>query len=265
VECTKLLAALRPAERPLWVTALYAGLRRSECMALRVEDINLGAGVIHVRRGWDTREGEITPKNGKARKVPIATTLRDYLDEHLLGLGRKDGLVFGVSATSPFVISTTIKNADKRWKAAGCERITMHEARHTFASLMIAAGVNAKALSTYMGHSTISITLDLYGHLMPGNEAEAAGSLDAYLNSASNAAQARTAVAAYAACRRVSDKPGLLVGPDLFVPGFVPVVSQLHGFQRVPRWHFRTSKPKSPPPLPLRYMLRRCPSPRRPF
>ena len=53
-------------------------------------------------------------------------------------------------------------------------RITLHECRHTFASLMIAAGVNAKALSTYMGHANISITLDRYGHLMPGNEGEAA-------------------------------------------------------------------------------------------
>jgi integrase len=61
------------------------------------------------------------------------------------------------------------------------ERITLHECRHTFASLMIAAGVNAKALSTYMGHANISITLDRYGHLMPGNEDEAAGLLDAYL------------------------------------------------------------------------------------
>jgi integrase len=46
---------------------------------------------------------------------------------------------------------------------------------------MIAAGVNAKALSTFMGHATISITLDRYGHLMPGSEAEAAGLLDSYL------------------------------------------------------------------------------------
>ena len=45
---------------------------------------------------------------------------------------------------------------------------------------MIAAGVNAKALSTYMGHADISITLDRYGHLMPGNEDEAAGLLDPY-------------------------------------------------------------------------------------
>jgi integrase len=46
---------------------------------------------------------------------------------------------------------------------------------------MIAAGVNAKALSTYMGHSSITITLDRYGHLMPGNEDEAAALLDTYL------------------------------------------------------------------------------------
>ena len=46
---------------------------------------------------------------------------------------------------------------------------------------MIAAGVNAKALSTYLGHSSIQITLDRYGHLMPGNEQEAARLLDRYL------------------------------------------------------------------------------------
>jgi integrase len=47
---------------------------------------------------------------------------------------------------------------------------------------MIAAGVNAKALSTYMGHSSITITMDRYGHLMPGNEEEAAGLLNNYLS-----------------------------------------------------------------------------------
>jgi integrase len=64
--------------------------------------------------------------------------------------------------------------------------ITMHECRHTFASLMIAAGVNAKALSVYMGHANIGITMDRYGQLMPGNEDEAAGMLDAYLSNAAS-------------------------------------------------------------------------------
>ena len=68
-------------------------------------------------------------------------------------------------------------------------RLTPHDGRHTFASLMIAAGVNAKALSTFMGHAKIGITLDRYGHLMPGSEAEAAGLLDVYLTAESKRAE----------------------------------------------------------------------------
>ena len=75
------------------------------------------------------------------------------------------------------------------WKVAGLRPITLHECRHTFASLMIGAGVNAKALSRYMGHASIVITLDLYGHLMPGNESEAAALLAAYLERADTAAR----------------------------------------------------------------------------
>jgi integrase len=180
-ECDLLLAALKPEDRPLWATAMFGGLRRGELMALRVEDIDLGAGVIYVHRGWDLVEGEIKTKSGHERKVPIAVALRDYLDQHMLGLGHKDGLVFGETAVLPFTPSHVSRRADSAWKKATLARITLHECRHTFASLMIAAGVNAKALSTYMGHANISITMDRYGHLMPGNEDEAAALLDAYM------------------------------------------------------------------------------------
>jgi integrase len=61
------------------------------------------------------------------------------------------------------------------------EPITLHEARHTCASILIAAGVNAKALSVIMGHATIAMTLDTYGHLMPGGLDEAAAQTNAYL------------------------------------------------------------------------------------
>jgi integrase len=54
---------------------------------------------------------------------------------------------------------------------------------------MIAAGVNAKGLQTFMGHSSISMTLDRYGHLMSGSEAEAAGLLDGYLAAQKEAAE----------------------------------------------------------------------------
>jgi integrase len=64
--------------------------------------------------------------------------------------------------------------------------VTLHDCRHSFASFAIAAGVNAKALSVYMGHSSVAITLDRYGHLMPGNEAEAASLLDAYLSTSAS-------------------------------------------------------------------------------
>jgi integrase len=181
-ECVQLLDALPARDRALWATAMYAGLRRGELTALRIEDIDLGRGVIYVRRGWDTLEGEITTKSGRERKVPIAATLRDYLDEHLLALGWREGLVFGLRAGSPFNGTPLMERARRSWEAAGLQRVTLHECRHTFASLMIEAGVNAKALSTYMGHANISFTFDRYGHLMPGNEDEAAGMLDAYLD-----------------------------------------------------------------------------------
>ena len=64
---------------------------------------------------------------------------------------------------------------------AKVEPPTLHECRHGYAALMIAAGVNVKALSTFMGHANIRITLDQYGHLLPGAEDEAAGLLDAFL------------------------------------------------------------------------------------
>jgi integrase len=183
-ECVRLLAALQDRDRALWATAMYAGLRRGELMALRVEDIDLPAGVIHVRRGWDQYAGEITPKSGKGRKVPIAGELRAHLAAHVLGIGWREGLVFGRTCADPFVMTSVMFRADQAWKRTGLERITLHECRHTFASLMIAAGVNAKALSVYMGHANIGITMDRYGHLMPGNEDEAAGLLDAYLRRA---------------------------------------------------------------------------------
>ena len=72
---------------------------------------------------------------------------------------------------------------EKAWKDAELERITLHECRHTYASYMIAAGVNVKALQSYLGHATIAITLDTYGHMLPGNEEEAASLLDASLDS----------------------------------------------------------------------------------
>jgi integrase len=80
-----------------------------------------------------------------------------------------------------------LKWGDVDWKVANLPPIGVHECRRSCASLMIAAGVNAKALSTYIGHARVTITYDGCGHLMPGNEDEAAALRDAYLSHAQSA------------------------------------------------------------------------------
>jgi integrase len=171
-----MIAALDAGERALWATAIYAGLRRGELIGLRRQDIDLATGLLHVRRGWDMTDGEIAPKSRQGRRdVPIAAVLRDRLDQLLLNMV-DDEHVFG----RPEWVARAVRRARERWETCGLPVLTMHQCRHVYASHAIAAGVNAKTLSTYMGHANIAITFDLYGHLMPGDEAHAVGLLDAY-------------------------------------------------------------------------------------
>jgi integrase len=183
----QMIAALDGADRALWAVAFYTGLRRGELIGLRWEDVDLATGVVHVRRGWDAVEGPIAPKSRQGkRKVPIAALLRDHLDQHLLA--REGDEVF----ESHRWVTRAAERAHEAWTPLGLPLVKLHDARHTFASYMIAAGVNVKALSTYMGHATIAITLDLYGHLLPGNEDEAAGLIDAFLAAQNDATVAQT-------------------------------------------------------------------------
>jgi integrase len=181
-EAAALIAAL-PSEhdRAVWAMAFYAGLRLGELQALREDDVDLAAGAIYVRCSWDKKEGLIEPKSrAGVRKVPIVSALRGHIAAHRLARGESGGLFFGEGG-QPFNRDSVVKRAEKAWKAAGLKPIGLHEARHSCASIFIAAGVNIKALSTYLGHSSITITLDRYGHLFPGNEDEAVGLVDGYL------------------------------------------------------------------------------------
>ena len=179
----QMIAALPQSERAAWGCAFYAGLRLGEIRALRWDHVYLAEDLIRVQDGWDQREGRIKQKSRKGqRRVPVAVVLRELLIEHGLDTRRERGLVFGKTEDQPFTLTTMRDRALKAWKDAGLEVLTTHEARHTFASMMIAAGVNAKQLSEYMGHESIATTYDIYGHLLPGNEVQAAGLLDAYLD-----------------------------------------------------------------------------------
>jgi integrase len=181
-EAAALVAALRIEDRALWGCAFYAGLRRGELRALLWNDVDLADGLIRVERSMSGHGETHDPKSRAGRRgVPIVAALRDLLVEHKLVTRRDTGLVFGSSATQPFTPTAVRKRALTAWRRAELEPIGLHECRHTFASLLIAAGVNAKAITAYLGHASIQTTFDLYGHLMPGSEDEAVALVDDYL------------------------------------------------------------------------------------
>jgi integrase len=202
-EAARLIAALPDDLAALYATAMYAGLRRGELRALRWSDVDLAARVIHVRRGWDDDEGERdeTKSTAGRRRVPILDVLAATLAAHGLRTGRQgDALVFGREPGAAFEPSTVRRAALDAWDAfnaavlakatqeardvADGELLTpigLHESRHCFASMLIASGANAKVIQTVMGHATIQMTFDRYGHIMPGGLEEAAAAANAYL------------------------------------------------------------------------------------
>ncbi len=186
----RMIDALPTSDRAVWSTAFYAGLRAGELQALSWSNIDLATGVIDVQQGWDKVEGAQEPKTRKSRRrVPIVPALRDELVEHRLRTDRSSGLVFGRSESSPFAHWALLERAKRAWEKAGFDYVTLHGARHTFASLLIAAGEDPKKVQAYMGHSSITVTFDRYGHLMPGSEEETAGRLHEYLTRSNTAAR----------------------------------------------------------------------------
>lgn len=187
-EATKLLAALPESDRALWATAFYGGLRMGELRGLLVGDVDLATGRIRVERAWDKAEGFIETKNRQRRTVPIPAALRDYLDEHLLKLGRTEGFAFGEAEERPFNYERLLRRAGAAFKKAGLERIVLHECRHTYVTLMFEAGLSLERIGDYVGHSSTYMT-ERYRHLLEGHEADSAAMLDAYLTRADTAAR----------------------------------------------------------------------------
>ena len=187
-----LIAALPEWDQAVWATALYAGLRAGELQALDWGHVDLAGGVISVERAYDRQARRFIPPKSQAavRRIPLASVLRDHLISWKVNCGRDSGLVFGDDGQRPVYHPGLLRRAAASWRQAGLEGLSLHDARHTFASIMIAAGVNAKALSVYMGHANITITFDRYGHLMPGSEHEAAVLLDTYLSLAGERSRA---------------------------------------------------------------------------
>ena len=189
-EARALITALAERDRALWECAFFGGLRRGELQALRWQDVDLAGLELRVEQSWDAKEGAVEPKSGAGRRtVPMPAVLRDALLAHRARSAWAEGLVFGRTPGAAFTTKAAQTRADRAWLAAGLQRITFHEARHTYASYLAAAGRSAKELQTYMGHASITITLDRYAHLFPSSVGEAARALDAYLDRASTDAR----------------------------------------------------------------------------
>lgn len=174
----ELLEALEDATlRAFYATAFFAGLRRGELLALRWEDVDLKERKIRVRRSYDPGADQFVEpktKNGR-RDVPFPKQLL----AHLMEIRKPEGLVFPAVRGGMFTHAPKV--AAKAWEDADVEPVGLHEARHTYASHMLAAGIDIVRVSKWMGHSTIQITVDRYGHLVPGDEAEILERYEAYL------------------------------------------------------------------------------------
>jgi integrase len=183
------------------------GLRQGECFGLAVEDVEwLGRNPeVRVRRQVRLQGGVAVfapPKNNKERSIPLPRSVAERLSAHIatwpsvpvtLPWCEADGkqvtaqLIF-TSARGNVVHKNSYNCA---WRTAldragvPRERVNgYHMLRHTFASVMLAAGVDLRALSEYLGHDDPGFTLEQYCHLLPSTDEKARGAIDAALSSA---------------------------------------------------------------------------------
>ena len=117
--------------------------------------------MIRVRHAWTRYAAapEEAKSHAGARDVPIVRQLEQYLRAHAPFMrGVETDLLFATGSGRPFDPADVRDRARRAWKRAELAAITPHEARHTFASLMAAAGVPIEDLSRFMGHASIAIT-----------------------------------------------------------------------------------------------------------
>jgi len=190
-DARRLLAAAQgdPLEA-LFVLLLGTGLRLGEALGLRWGDVDLEASTLHVRRALVETPGGAQsfaePKTSKSRRrvdLPgfAIAALRSHR-EKLGALPHPTVLVFKTWTGEPL----RRPNIHRRsWrpllKRAGLPAMPLHALRHTYASLALANGVHPKIVQAALGHSSITLTLDTYSHVVDGAGQEAAGRLDALL------------------------------------------------------------------------------------
>jgi integrase len=190
----------------LFYLALFTGMRRSELLALRWNDIDLLLCQLSVTRTLQhLRDHSFVfrqPKTEKGRRLIALTpstvsVLKEHKDKQtskILISGasfKEDELVFSQDDGRPMLPGTVSHAWIKLTNRTGLKGIRLHDARHTHASLMLKQGVHPKIVQERLGHASIQITLDTYSHIAPGLQQAAALRFDQILlnNSISNALQ----------------------------------------------------------------------------
>lgn len=178
--------------------AVMTGLRRGEVLALRWRHMDIESGRLSVVQSLEqTNEGGLRfkeTKNSKARLVDMPSLLIEELRRHrlkqaeaFLKLGERqtdDHLITCGYDGEPMKPEHLSREFPKAVVKAGLPRVNFHTLRHSHATLMLTGGVHPKIAQERLGHSSISITMDLYSHLVPGLQKEAAEKVDTALRSA---------------------------------------------------------------------------------
>lgn len=168
-----------------FAVALDSGMRLGELLALHWPAVDLETGVLAVLHSLDRRQGRTRLKATKTRagrrKVTLAPQTLTLLRDHHASqeqAGRLAGPVF-CSQTGGYLHTDHMRERHfyPAIARAGVPRIRFHDLRHTCATLLLAAGVNVKAVSARLGHASITVTLSIYAHHLPEMESQAAAVL----------------------------------------------------------------------------------------
>ena len=181
---------------PVFYTALFTGVRRSELLALRWSDLDLDLGYISINRSIHHLADKSfvfqPPKTAKSRRqVPLSPSTSIVLRQHrdsqrasrlLIDHPVTDNdLVFCHVDGRPLLPHSVSQAWRRLVRKAGYPGIRLHDARHTHATLMLEQGVNWKIISERLGHGSVAMTLDLYAHASPGLQQAAAQGFDRVL------------------------------------------------------------------------------------